>query len=247
MGDRRTGTYDDQGLRVTLTAVTTNPNRPSSNARRSEAKRLARRIPSVPPRKQKWLLNRLAQLTQIGGTPKNGQPVDIDPVVFDLLLGVLLGNQRQILTPMLWRKANDLERFHDDLVQETMVRLRKGLTKWEGDRQIYAWIERSIAWEAQTKRDQLKRRWETLRSSPPQDREWQSGFSSRLVTRHEVREALLELPPRYRPVMWYVEGEGMTVAQAAERLETSTGAIRGILRFARPMFEEAIRRLRRER
>jgi RNA polymerase sigma-70 factor (ECF subfamily) len=112
----------------------------------------------------------------------------------------------------------------DDLVQEALVRvLRKGSLS-ELDNPL-AYLRKTIVHLAANQRRSLGRRRKALTRLSTEEG-WLPSYPADL-------EAILDLPPRQRAILYLVEVEGVPYAEVAEQLGMTTMAARAMANRAR--------------
>lgn len=112
----------------------------------------------------------------------------------------------------------------DDLVQEALMRtLRKGPIS-DLDNPL-AYLRRTIVNLASNQRRSLGRRRKALSRLAPEEG-WLPSYPTDI-------EAILDLPPRQRAVLYLVEVENVPYGEVAEQLGMTTGAARAMATRAR--------------
>ena len=138
--------------------------------------------------------------------------------------------ERQLITqlyPALRRIAGvagsvDIE--PDDLVQEALVRTLSKQRLAELDNPL-AYLRRTIVNLASNNRRRLARRRRAVARLSTDDG-WVPEYPSDV-------EAILDLPPRHRVILYLVEVEGVPYAEAADQLGITTTAARALASRAR--------------
>lgn len=116
----------------------------------------------------------------------------------------------------------------DDLVQEALVRVLSRHRLTDLDHPL-AYLRATIVNLASNRRRSLARRRRAVARLSDEE-SWTPSYPSDV-------EALLDLPPKQRAILYLVEVEGVPYAEAAEQLGMTTGA-------ARTMASRARRRVR---
>ena len=112
----------------------------------------------------------------------------------------------------------------DDLVQEALMRvLRKGSIS-DLDNPL-AYLRKTIVNLASNQRRSLGRRRRAL-ARLPVDESWLPSYPADI-------EAILDLPPRHRAILYLVEVEGVPYAEAADQLGMTAMAARAMASRAR--------------
>lgn len=112
----------------------------------------------------------------------------------------------------------------DDLVQEALVRVLKKRRLTDLDNPI-AYLRRTIVNLASNQRRSLGRKRRAMARMQEEDG-WLPTYPAHL-------EAILDLPPKQRAILFLVEVEGMPYAEAAEQLGMSNTAARSLASRAR--------------
>ena len=112
----------------------------------------------------------------------------------------------------------------DDLVQEALMRvLRKGPISDLDD--PLAYLQKTIVNLASNQRRSLGRRRKALARLTVEE-SWEPSYPADI-------EAILDLPPKHRAILYLVEVEGVPYAEAADQLGMTTMAARAIASRAR--------------
>jgi RNA polymerase sigma-70 factor (ECF subfamily) len=158
---------------------------------------------------------------------------------------VLFRQYEEPICSYLARLTGDPARAQE-LAQETFLRAYRALLKGERWGNPRAWLYRvasRLATDDYRRRKLL--RWLPLRDVDGREGEGREcgggGVEAETAERLAVQAALAALSPKYRvPLVLYVY-EGCTVAQVAETLGLSVGAVKMRLSRAREMFRRAYR------
>ena len=138
--------------------------------------------------------------------------------------------ERQLITelyPALRRiaaVAGSVDVEPDDLVQEALVRTLSKRRLAELDNPL-AYLRATIVNLASNDRRRLARRRRAVARLSTDDG-WVPEYPSHL-------EAILDLPPRHRAILYLVEVEGVPYAEAADHLGVTTTAARALAKRAR--------------
>jgi DNA-directed RNA polymerase specialized sigma24 family protein len=120
--------------------------------------------------------------------------------------------------------AGSVEIEPDDLVQEALVRiLRKGSIS-DLDNPL-AYLQKAIVNLASNQRRSLGRRRKAVARLSVEE-SWLPSYPADI-------EAILDLPPRHRAILYLVEVEGVPYAEAADQLGMTTMAARAMASRAR--------------
>ena len=120
--------------------------------------------------------------------------------------------------------AGSVEIEPDDLVQEALVRiLRKGSIS-DLDSPL-AYLQKAIVNLASNQRRSLGRRRKAVARLPVEE-SWLPSYPADI-------EAILDLPPKHRAILYLVEVEGVPYAEAADQLGMTTMAARAMASRAR--------------
>lgn len=127
----------------------------------------------------------------------------------------------------------------DEVVQETLIRIHRGLSGFAGGAALSSWIYRILA-NAANERDRGHSRRaavaESARATDPGPFMERPDPIGRLHTRRMaavVREYFSALPPRQREVLELVDNQGMRPIEVAEALEMNAVTVRVHLLKAR--------------
>lgn len=138
--------------------------------------------------------------------------------------------ERQLITelyPTLRRiaaVAGSVDAEPDDLVQEALVRTLSKRSIVELDNPL-AYLRRTIVNLASNRRRGLARRRRAV-ARLSTDEGWVPSYPSDI-------EAILDLPPRHRAILYLVEVEGVPYAEAADHLGITAVAARALAKRAR--------------
>jgi RNA polymerase sigma-70 factor (ECF subfamily) len=133
----------------------------------------------------------------------------------------------------------------DDLLQETFVRALRGLDALEAPAKLSSWLHRIAAnasrdWLRSTTADPVR----SSRDGFEDDAADGDARRAGLVERNEMRSCvaghLRELPEHYRSAIVLHDVEGMTVAEMAEQLGATPGALKIRLHRARARLRKAL-------
>ena len=129
----------------------------------------------------------------------------------------------------------------EDAAQETMVRMFKSLDKWDDSRPFEPWL---LAIAGNRCRTRLSRRATTPRQVALDEAEVVQNYESEHEVRQideEVRQALVEVSPRYRRAFLGFHEHGLSYAQIAEWLEVPLGTVKTWVRRARIQLMEQLK------
>jgi len=150
---------------------------------------------------------------------------------------VLVNTYARMVGTVIWRASGQLEEV-DDLTQETFLRVFRALPYYDGRARLSTWIY-TIAHRVTI--DFLRRRAGTrknlmLMAEPEADRLVDTTFPSdaldpeALVVQGEhsqlVRDALADLPPKYRLPLVYAAIAGLDYVAIAEMLRLPVGTVK---------------------
>ena len=139
--------------------------------------------------------------------------------------------------PSVYRMAYSYLQNHpdsEDVVQECFLRLAQSGKHFEDTRQVQAWL---IITAANLSKDLLRR---AHRKDLPLD-----AAEDRPAPREEhkeLRRAVLELPDKYRTVIYLYYFEGYSVQELAKLLHRPESTVKTWLRRARELLRETIER-----
>ena len=139
--------------------------------------------------------------------------------------------------PSVYRMAYSYLQNHpdsEDVVQECFLRLAQSGKHFEDTRQVQAWL---IITAANLSKDLLRR---AHRKDLPLD-----AADDRPAPREEhkeLRRAVLELPDKYRTVIYLYYFEGYSVQELAKLLHRPESTVKTWLRRARELLREKIER-----
>ena len=139
--------------------------------------------------------------------------------------------------PSVYRMAYSYLQNHpdsEDVVQECFLRLAQSGKHFEDTRQVQAWL---IITAANLSKDLLRR---AHRKDLPLD-----AAEDRPAPREEYKElrrAVLELPDKYRTVIYLYYFEGYSVQELAKLLHRPESTVKTWLRRARELLRETIER-----
>lgn len=132
------------------------------------------------------------------------------------------------------RKLTGADALADDVVQETFLRLLRGLERFDERRSFRPWlarIARNAAFDALGARKKLAGGRELSESSEPRDTEFVRAAAGREAAA-QARAALGSLPDDQRALLVQRHELGMTQAELAESWEVSERTIRNRLEAA---------------
>jgi RNA polymerase sigma-70 factor (ECF subfamily) len=160
---------------------------------------------------------------------------------FEALTRDLEPQLRSYLRRMV-RNAADAE----DLFQETLLRIARGLPGFEGRASAKNWAYRiasnvAIDFLRRSKRSTIV----DFDAMPPEETATEDDDEDRLVLDEMnacVREVIESLPPRYRAALVLHHLEGKTAAETARILEISTGNAKIRIHRAKERLREALDR-----
>lgn len=120
-----------------------------------------------------------------------------------------------------------------EAVQDTFLQALRGLPRFRGDSGLSTWLHRIAVNRALMTLRRRRRRPEASLTDAPEDAAdlvW-SGLSSEAraidaQARAHLHAAIEALPARYREVVGLVHGEGLSIAESAERLRVSRIAVK---------------------
>ena len=119
----------------------------------------------------------------------------------------------------------------DDLVQEALVRVLRKSSLTELDNPL-AYLRKTIVHLAAYQRRSLGRKRKALVRLSTQEGSWPSYPAD--------IEAILDLPPRQRAILYLVEVEGVPYAEVAEQLGMTTMAARAMANRARKQAPDCV-------
>ena len=133
----------------------------------------------------------------------------------------------------------------DDVVQEVFFKAWRALPKFRADATLRTWLISIATNEALiTYRREHRRNWESLDEfntvachGEPADKALIRGEETRAV-----RQAILELPPKYREVLILRDIEGLDSTATAERLQWTLATVKTRLFRSRAKLATALRR-----
>src|SRR5262245_9561039 len=143
----------------------------------------------------------------------------------------------------------------EEIVQSTLVIAVRKLHTWRGEAALFTWLcticrrELSAHWQRTSRAPELR----PLDDDPEIQRQLEALAADvegpdRIVERRELAErvqiALDYLPGRYGDVLEWKYIQGFTVADIAEKLESTPKAVESMLSRARDAFREAFAALR---
>jgi len=124
----------------------------------------------------------------------------------------------------------------EDATQEAFVRAYRGLAKFTGQARFGTWFTRILINVCRTYRGRRQRCTTAVDPEIPEIRDEAPGPAEAAVqaqVQKAVREALAELPLKYREVLTLFELEGMSYEEIAQVLRRPVGTIRSRLNRAR--------------
>ena len=127
--------------------------------------------------------------------------------------------------------AGSIDVEPDDLVQEALIRTLKRGPISDLDNPL-AFLRMTIVHLASNQRRSLGRKRRAL-SRLSTDEAWWPSYPADI-------EAILDLPPRHRAILYLVEVEGVPYAEAAEQLGMTTQAARAMANRARKRARAAL-------
>lgn len=127
----------------------------------------------------------------------------------------------------------------DDLVQETFVRIWKGLSSFRGSSSAKTWIYR-IAVNAALDHGRKARRWKfgLLKETMPDPKNHEQGA----VEKELVRKGLSLLSEEHRAVVVLHHFEGLSTSEISEILEIPEGTARSRLYYAKTALLEFLKK-----
>ncbi len=129
----------------------------------------------------------------------------------------------------------------EDLVQETFLRAYRARAQLAGIENPRAWLYRIATNLALNAIHRQKRfAWLPWNAARPESR--QGDFSDEISTGSAVEKALARLSPEFRIPLLLSSHFGFSIAEVAEALGTSQGAVKVRLSRAREMFRQAYKR-----
>lgn len=159
-----------------------------------------------------------------------------DLVARELLLRLV--HQLGLSRPAITGVVTDVAQV-DDVVQNTLVAVERGIAGFEGRARFRTWLHRVARNEALMH----------LRSLRSQDRRTPSevalpasptGMSSMVAQRLTLNEAIAELPPHYRDVIVLRARDGCSYEDIAARLGIELNTVRSRLNKARALLTERL-------
>jgi len=120
-----------------------------------------------------------------------------------------------------------------EAVQDTFLQALRGLPRFRGDSGLSTWLHRIAVNRALMTLRRRRRRPEASLTDAREgaaDLVW-SGLSSEAraidaQAREHLHAAIEALPPSYREIVGLVHGEGLSIAESAERLRVSRNAVK---------------------
>lgn len=119
----------------------------------------------------------------------------------------------------------------DDVVQDTMIAVWKGLPRFQGTAALQTWIHRIATREAIRARRRRGRNWG--REEPLEQVDAHAAEGVQPLDAIDLEAALLRLPPTARAVFVLTCLEGTTHEEVAEMMDISVATSRSHLRHAR--------------
>ncbi|MEL6981524.1 MAG: sigma-70 family RNA polymerase sigma factor [Actinomycetota bacterium] len=174
--------------------------------------------------------DRVALLDRLALAAASGQPGALD----DLLA---LVDRHQLARGSIRRLIVDDAEF-DDVNQDVLIRVAKGITSFRGDARFTTWLH-TIG--RNTAIDHLRRRKDTepLDDEAMSDRE---RISSMIASRADLRSVFDGLPDHYREIVTLRDVEGRTYADIAEDLGIELNTVRSRLARGRALVAERLER-----
>lgn len=129
----------------------------------------------------------------------------------------------------------------EDAAQETMVRMFKSLNRWDDTRPFEPWL---LAIAGNRCRTKLARRASGPINVTLEDTDvpvYQKSDEAVRQINEEIRQALVEVTPRYRQAFLGFHEHGLSYAQIAEWLEVPLGTVKSWVRRARLQLMEHLR------
>lgn len=128
----------------------------------------------------------------------------------------------------------------EDVVQEVFARLFLVSPSFDGRSSEATWLHRVVLNRSLNALRARSRRM-TLRSSLPTPRTPEEHFASRQQA-NAFLEALAELTPRHRALVWLRDVEGLEYDEIAARLRIPSGTVKSGLNRARERLRERLER-----
>lgn len=121
----------------------------------------------------------------------------------------------------------------EDLTQETLWRAWRGRSRLRDARAVRLWLLRiaSNLWTDHLRQKRFRPR--RLEAEPPCPRPMPDRLTDQQENVRRALEAMDELPPRQRQVMYLATCEGLSHAEVAEVLEIDVSAVKSSLSLAR--------------
>lgn len=117
----------------------------------------------------------------------------------------------------------------DEVLQNTFIKIYKGLAKFRGDAALYTWMHRIATNESLTYcKQQQKRATIALEDAPKtqlQGQQTTGGLESTTITKL-LQQALATLPQKQQQVFQWRYYDAMTYKEMAARSSTSVGALK---------------------
>ena len=138
-------------------------------------------------------------------------------------MATLVERHQAAVARLLWRFVKTRTDL-DDLVQDTFLRMVRGLPKWRGDQPFAHWLTRIATNTGRDyfRRQAVRRRW-TVEPSPDNEHAPQpeaidpGGDPASRSAANEVKSLLAQLPPDERALLTLHHLEGWSLAHIAEQ------------------------------
>jgi RNA polymerase sigma-70 factor (ECF subfamily) len=138
-------------------------------------------------------------------------------------MATLVERHQAAVARLLWRFVKTRTDL-DDLVQDTFLRMVRGLPKWRGDQPFAHWLMRIATNTGRDyfRRQAVRRRW-TVEPSPDNEHALQpeaidpGGDPAARSAANEVKTLLAQLPPDERALLTLHHLEGWSLAHIAEQ------------------------------
>lgn len=154
----------------------------------------------------------------------------------DRAFGELAGRYSSRLRRVLYRITRDCEAAYD-AVQETLIKAWQNLPRFEGRSRFYTWLTAIGIREAyRVRREPVEESLEADEMVGRQVPDWGSLPDEAFEAREflgAVKDALEELPPDYRSAVKFRDVQGLSTAEAAERLGIGERALKSRLHRGR--------------